>query len=363
MLPRVMSGLLSFILAGLLFLPQPLATAGTTRLASEARVDLADGDFLKIPGPAWIPGEIIFINGFQTDSKKAVVGAEALAKRLGVGVTLCFNDCSNVVLDAPALLISKLGDFDLEVNAAADATFARTKKVVERGERVALIGHSLGGAVIQNVVNGLADAWRDNADRDEYLGRVSVVLVGAAVFGDGHAVGDGFPAGLAGRFSISDARDPVARDWGDVNDHFFDAEDAAHDLRDNYLRHIDARRFDQTGRLVVLGPTVLLEQVTAAADPADRVVRVRVMKIPGQSDRQSLNVAVPRAWKRLAWSVESPDVAITPMIDLPFWPDEPSRDAIRNGETTEWFLFNYLSGADLTRAPKTGLVVMIRPVP
>lgn len=297
-----------------------------------ASVELRDGELREVCAGGGDKLTILFVNGIDTDGDKAIAGATELAERLGRKYRVCliFNDCTNLAIDFVALAATKLGDFDVELNPAADTLYDAVLTHVRQGDRVVLVGHSLGGAIIHNVVNALAQEHVD-------LSQVSVILAGASVFEDDHSLSDGWPTGLAGRFSISDARDPVAQWFGDVehNDFYGDSENKWH-AWSNYVRHISDERFEHLGSLVVRDDTVLVESVHNAAGADKRVIRVRIEAMPDQESRRSFNFRVPGAWKRVRWNIEGhPDpsgVTFMPMYDEVAWFDEPAYEQqLRSG--------------------------------
>jgi pimeloyl-ACP methyl ester carboxylesterase len=333
---------------------------------------LDDGEMRRV-GPTAQPGqpEILFVNGINTDGDAALRNAQRLSDKLGLGVTLVYNDCTVPAgVDFFAVVSSKLGDFDTELNKAANNVLGELKTRLREDKDVVLIGHSLGGAIIQNVLNAVADQSTDEPELRGRMGHISVLLLGAAVFEDDHALTDGWPRGLMGLFSVSDARDPVAQWWGDVeHNSFYGDSDLKYHAFDAYLRHVDSKRLHQRGRQIIRGEETLVETVAASAVSTECAVRIRVEPMQGQESRRSFNFTLP-AWTRLQWKVEGtqrPDaVRFMPMIeDASFLSDGPAYKAmegqkLRDGTVTANHRPDYIGRVDgLDGGP---FYVVIRPV-
>jgi hypothetical protein len=273
------------------------------------RTELEDGQIVEIaPAPNGAEDKSYYLNGMDSDGWIALWEAERIQARLGGHLALAFVDCSRVdpgngeFRDLLAVVTSKLGDFDTELNAAVDTLLPVVMADLEAGRTVNLIGYSLGGSVAQNLVNELR-CTIPTAQRRSMLGRVRVLLIGAACFGDDHPLSDGWPAELGGRFSISDVGDPVTGWWGDVDDEWVPQRQDRHYLS-NYLPWIEPRRLALRGRLVTDGPErLLLEEVLAAPRPEDVAIRVRAWSMPDESSRRTIDFRVPRAWGQVGWEV------------------------------------------------------------
>lgn len=272
-------------------------------------IELEDGQIVEIAAAA--SGDAprtYYLNGMDSDPDIAIWEAERLHAKLGGHLALSYVDCSRVdprrgeFRDLLAVVTSKLGDFDTELNSSVDTLLPVVMADLEVGRTVNLIGYSLGGAVAQNLLNELRCRIPARSRR-EMLGRVNVLLVGAAVFGDDHALSDGWPPELGGRFSLSDAGDPVSNWWGDVDDEWVPQADARHYLG-NYLPWIAPRLLrGLRGRLVVDGPRMLLEEVVSSPNPDEIAVRVRVWQMPDEESRRTIDFKIPTAWRNVGWDV------------------------------------------------------------
>lgn len=322
--------------------------AASSSAGDSSTGDLEDGAIVEI-APASSPGEprSYYFNGMDTEAWLARIEGQRIQSRLGGQLSLVFVDCSRVDVrlgefrDWPAVLSSKLGSFDTELNAAVDTALPRVLEDLRAGLQVNLIGYSLGGAVIQNLVNELRERV-PASDREMLLGRLCVLLIAAASFGEWHPLSDGWPE-LGGLTSISDVRDPVPAWWGDVDDCFLGTRAERH-LLSNYLPHVSANFLDRRhARIVVDGPDrVLLEEVRRAPRREDRVIRVRVWNLPDDPERSSINFNVPSGWRRLSWRIVgetdsgAADRRVIWMRDLSFWPDSPVLTAqLSHGSRTD----------------------------
>jgi len=323
--------------------------AASSSAGDSSTGELEDGAIVEI-APASGPGDprSYFFNGMDTDAWLALIEAQRIQSRLGGQLSLVFVDCSRVDVrlgefrDWPAVLGSKLGSFETELNAAVETALPRVLEDLQAGLQVNLIGYSLGGAVIQNLVNELRERV-PASDREMLLGRLCVLLIAAASFGEWHPLSDGWPVELGGLASISDIRDPVPAWWGDVDDCFLGTRSERH-LLSNYLAHVSTSLLDRRhARIVVDGPDrVLLEEVRRAPRREDRVIRVRVWNLPDDPERSSINFNVPSGWRRLSWSIADgadPGAAsrrFTWWRDLSFWPDSPVvTEQLAHGSRTE----------------------------
>jgi len=326
-----------------------------------------DGDLVEVvPQPAGAP-MVFYVNGVNTSGSEAVEQGKAVAGALGSGATLAYVDCSDLSIDWLATTVSKIGDFDTEINPAADTLLVVVLRELRAGHEVVLVGHSLGGAVVQNVTNEVQNVLSD-ADEQTMLPHLSVLLVGAACFSVDHPLSDGWPDTLGGLFSISDARDPIARSAGDVDDDWFPEDDSRHSLLGNYLHHVSRDRLWQTGRMIVDGETTLLEVVRRSREPQGRRIRWRVWSMAGQESRATLNATIPEDWVRLEWGVlevARPNlVQFTPMADNLMWSDDAVSEALRDGSSTRFIEMDYLGRIDAPRQElNDGFVVEVRPMP
>lgn len=326
--------------------PSTSAASPSSRSAKAARVPEAvrDGDLVEVRPERDPTSRTYFANGMNADAQRAVELAEALAERLASGLTLAFVDCSEFHRDFIAIATTKTGDFDTELNPAADALVSRVLKDLRQGRTVRLVGYSLGGALIQNVVNEVEERLRAN-ERERSLVSIHVLLLGAAVFSADHPLSDGWPAGVR-VFAVSDIRDPVARVWGDVDDDWLESQDARHSLEEVYLPHVRDELIGRHGRMVIDGDRLLLEEVRLAADPAERVVRWRVWSIPDEGSRRSINASIPPDWDVLRWGVEEhPEgqrVRFDLVEDVAFWPDDAVLAGCQDGIVTKGARGDYI---------------------
>lgn len=230
-----------------------------TPLARAQEIELADGE-ITAPrgGPKQLEetrtpldGEVVFINGRDTSSAKAIEQTKATGDKLGLGVRLIYNDLTLPVIDDIAIAWDKLFNAGVSLNAATDTLIKRIKSNVEAGKSTHIIGFSAGSIIANNAVRAVAEDYEDRSDdeRATLLGSIHVLTVGSAVFADDHCLADGWPKGLGSVYHLHDRKDGVAQfagpgEWGGDND-------AAHAYLSNYLRIVEPSMLRENGSKVV----------------------------------------------------------------------------------------------------------------
>ncbi len=178
---------------------------------------LDDGDVTEPLGGTPRAGlEVLYVNGFNTPEAAARDTAESLGERLGIGTRLVWNELDDVLLDAPALAVEKLFDFDTGANAATSTLTDRLADRATAGQTTWVVAHSAGTLCVRNAVHELEDRWEDkpDAERAALYDRIRLIHIGGAVFDEGNFWGNGWPEGLR-ILRINDAADGVAQFVGD----------------------------------------------------------------------------------------------------------------------------------------------------
>ncbi len=326
---------------------------------------LDDGDVTEPLGGTPRAGlEVLYVNGFNTPEAAARDTAESLGERLSIGTRLVWNELDDVLLDAPALAVEKLFDFDTGANAATSTLTDRLADRATAGQTTWVVAHSAGTLCVRNAVHELEDRWEDELDaaRAALYDRIRVIHIGGAVFDEGNFWGNGWPDGLR-ILRINDAADGVAQFVGDLpwGDDLPEAHAAS-----NYLPHITERSFTHHGRRLIRGETLLGEVIEQADDPAEIAARFHVLPMPGQKSRRTVNQFIPKDWLVLHWTVSGhPDpgnVTFTPMRDNPVDFDEPGHNRALSDQSSQvvtgWF--HYI-GRVTGGIPEDGFWIEARP--
>ena len=326
---------------------------------------LDDGDITEpLGGPPRAGLEVLYVNGFNTPEIVARDTAESLGKRLGIGTRLVWNEVDDVLLDAPALAVEKVFDFDTGANAATSTLINRLADRATAGQTTWVVAHSAGTLCVRNAVHELEDRWEDkpDAERAALYDRIRLIHIGGAVFDEGNFWGSGWPEGLR-ILRINDASDGVAQFVGDLpwGDDLAEAHAAS-----NYLPHITERSFTHHGRRLIRGETLLGEVIQQADDPAEIAARFHVLPMPEQESRRTVNQFIPKDWAVLHWTLSGhPDpeaVTFMPMRDNPQGFDKAGHDQPLRDDSlqvmTGWF--HYL-GRLIGGIPEEGFWVEARP--
>jgi|GEM_PF-3541892 len=292
---------------------------------------LNDGDMTAPLGaPADPTTEVLYVNGFNVPEASARRTAAALGQQLGRGTRLVWNDLQNPALDWIPLVIEKVVNGDLAVNAATGTLQREIASRAGKGKDTWIVAHSAGSLCVRNAIHELEDAWNalPAAERAQRYHHVRIVLIGGAVFGQENLWGSGWPDGLR-VFRITDVSDAVAQFVGDGP--WGDDLDEAHFVS-NYLPHVTLEAFKLHGRRLIRGQRVLGDVITVADDPRKIAARFRVVPMPKQKSRRTVNQFMPKDWPILTWSVsDHPDpgsVRFMPMRDNPNGSDKAANPSL-----------------------------------